>query len=329
MRRPWKVLVGVAALASVMGFLPQSGTSTRKLGDVATIAIPRKARLDEVFPFAERATWVSFRASRVHAWAMGSGTPYRANLYIAIHAKGAPSSSYEEALAAAEQELNGGGTGWKLVQRDAQWEVGAGRYTVNRLDEPTWRLKYRDPAKRVSVLYQVYQKDWSLEDAKGAMVKMAASVQLKREPDFAEIADRPRRERAAREDAVDGAMRWLAARGFAPLRPHEPVTKDGITVEYMAEPERRLMLYKGIAKAPALPLPAHVSRGWREMADTGWEYHMPDGDYYPMEGTSRMLDRALPKPGPHHFLIRTIRLDAQDAESYHLEDFFRAVAPIR
>ena len=85
----------------------------------------------------------------------------------------------------------------------------------------------------------------------------------------------------------------------------------------------------GAPDRPALPLPAHVSYGWREMADTGWEFHMPNGDYYPMEGTTRMLDRALPKPGPHYFLIRTIRLDAQDAESYHLEDFFRGVAPLR
>ena len=329
MRRVVLAAVALAALGATMGFVPQFGASRRSLGDLATVAIPRKARLDEVYLFAERATWVSFRASRVHAWAMGSGTPYRANLYVAIHARGATSSSYDEALAAAERELNGGGEGWKLLQRDAQWEVGAGRYTVNMLDEPTWRLKYRDPARRVSVLYQVYQKDWSLEDAKGAVVKMAASVQLLREPDFAEIADRPRREREGRDAAVDGAMRWLAARGFAPLAPHVPVTKDGVTVEYMAEPERRVMLYKAIAGEPARPLPAHVSYGWRVVADTGWEYHMPNGDYYPMEGITRMLDRALPKPGPHYFLIRTIRLDAQDAESYHLEDFFRGVASMR
>jgi len=328
-RRVVFAAVALAALGATMGFAPQFGASTRRLGDIATVAIPRKARLDEVYPFAERATWVSFRASRVHAWAMGSGTPYRANLSIAIHASGATSSSYDEAIAAAERELNGGGEGWKLLQRDAQWEVGAGRYTVNMLNEPTWRLKYRDPVRRVSILYQVYQKDWTLADAKGAVVKMAASVQLVREPDFAGIADRPRREREGRDAAVDGALRWLAARGFAPLAPHVPVTKDGVTVEYMAAPERRLMLYKGVAREPARPLPAHVSYGWHAMADSGWEYHMPNGDYYPMEGITRMLDRALPKPGPHYFLIRTIRLDAQDAESYHLEDFFTGVASIR
>ncbi|MFN8669270.1 MAG: hypothetical protein U0164_18945 [Gemmatimonadaceae bacterium] len=143
----------------------------------------------------------------------------------------------------------------------------------------------------------MFQKDWSLEDAKRAVVAMAASVRIVKEPAFTEIADRPRREREARDAAVDGALRWLAARGFTPLAPHAPVTRDGVTVEYMAEPERRVMLLKRVASRPALPLPAHVSYGWREMADTGWEFHMPGGDYYPMEGTTRMLDRALPEAG--------------------------------
>jgi len=140
MRRIGLATVAIVALSATMGFLPQFGSSTRRLDDVATVVIPRKARLDAPHRFAERATWVGFRLSRVHTWAMGSFTPYRANLFIAIHAPGAGAASYDEALRVAAAELNGGADDWKQLERGAQWDVGAGRYTVNLLDEPTWRL---------------------------------------------------------------------------------------------------------------------------------------------------------------------------------------------
>lgn len=329
MRRIWLTGLAIAGIVASMGFLPQFGSATRKLGDVATIEIPRKARLDDAYLRFERASWVSFRMSRVHPWAMGSSTPYRAYLYIAVHAPSAAKASYDEARKEAAAEMNGGADGWKQVEKNERWDIGEGRYTVNLLNEPTWRIAYRDPSRRVSVLWQVYQKDWSLDDARAAVLKMVASVKVLREPPFAEIADRPRREANARERNVKEAMAWLAERGFTPLAAHEPVTRDGITVEYMAQPERRLMLYKAIAARPGAGLPPFMSYGWREMADTGWEYHMPNGDYYPMEGTSRQLDRTLPKPGPHYFLIRTVRLDVLDAADYQLDAFFRAATAYR
>lgn len=329
MRRISLAGLAIAGIAASMGFLPQFGSATRKLGDVATVDVPRKARLDAPFVFEERATWVGYRMSRVHTWAMGSGTPYRANLFIALHAPGATKASYDEALKRAERELNGGAEGWKQVETHDQWDIGQGRYTINMLNEPTWRIKYRDPSRRVSVLWQVYQKDWSLDDARAAVLKMVASVRVLREPDFSDIADRPRREAEERERRVKGAMDWLAQRGFAPLEPHRPLTREGITVEYMADPERRLMLYKPIAARPTATLPAYVRHGWRVVGDTGWEYHMPDNDYWPMVGTTRMLDATLPKPGPHHFLIRTIRLDVLQEADFHIADFFHFATTYR
>jgi hypothetical protein len=319
-----------AALVPAMGFLPQFGSATRRLDQVATVAIPRKARLDDPHRFAERATWVGFRLSRVHTWAMGSSTPYRANLFIAIHAPGAPSSSYDEALKAATSELNGGAQDWKQIERGAQWDVGAGRYTVNMLDEPTWRLAYRDPARRVSVLWQVYQKDWSLADARGAIVRMAESLRVLTEPDYADIADRPRRAAEEARRKHDAALAFLAARGFAPLASGHPLTRDGITVEYMDTPERRVMLYKPVAAAPAPhALPPWLSHGQSVWADTGWEHRMSSHDYYPMPGTRALLARTLAKPGPHHFVVRTIRMDEVEERDYHLADFFTIVARLR
>lgn len=330
MRRPVLALLAVAGLSTTMAFLPQFGSATRRLGDVATVRVPRKARLDDAQPFVERATWVGFRLSRVHTWAMGSSTPYRAKLFIAIHAPGAGAASYREALTAAARDLNGGADEWRELERGEQWEVGAGRYRVNLLDEPTWRLAYRDPARRVSALWQVYQKDWSLADARAALVRMVESVRVLKEPDFAEIADRPRR--AAQEDARkhDAAVAFLSQRGFGVLSPGSPVTRDGITVEYMTDPERRLMLYKPIAAPPApRTLPAWLSHGQSVWADTGWEHRMSNHDYYPMAGTRDWLARTLARPGPHHFVIRTIRLDELDEDDYHLADFFTAVATMR
>lgn len=306
-----------------MFVLAQFGSVTRRLGEVATIEIPRRARLDPPGATArEHATWVGYRLDRFHTWAMGSGTPYRAVLFINLHAPGAGDASYAEALRDNARDLNGGADDWKLLEKGDRWEIGQGRYTVNMLNEPTWRLQYRDPSRRVSVLWQVYQKDVKLADARAALVRMVESVQRVTEPRFAEIADRPRRQAEENERKVRAAREWLAARGFTPLEAGVPVTVDGITVEYMAKPERRLMLYKGIAARPTGALPRWAGYGVRTWADTGWENTMPDGDYYPMPGTRAMLDRSQSRPGPHHFLIRTIRLDELAEADYHIADFF-------
>lgn len=157
--------------------------------------------------------------------------------------------------------------------------MGAGRYRVTLLDEPTWRLAYRDPARRVSALWQVYQRDWSLADAGVALVRMVESVRVLKELNLAEIADRPRREGEARERRVQGALSWLAGRGYAVLAAGTPVTRDGITVEYMTDPERRLMRYKPIAAPPApRTLPTWLSHGQSVWADTGWEHRMSNHD---------------------------------------------------
>lgn len=107
------------------------------------------------------------------------------------------------------------------------------------------------------------------------------------------------------------------------------MTREGITVEYMAIPERRLMLYKPIDGTPTTALPPYISHGWRTWADTGWENLMANNDYYPMPGTRRLLDATQVKPGPHHFLIRTIRLDELDEGDYHIADFLTFVSTAR
>ena len=78
---------------------------------------------------------------------------------------------------------NGGADDWRDIRRDDRWRIGQGRYTVNLLDEPIWRLAYRDPERRLSALWQVYQRDWSLDEAEAALVKMVASVRRHREPE--------------------------------------------------------------------------------------------------------------------------------------------------
>lgn len=329
MRRMVLAALILAGTLASMGFLPQFGSKTVKLGDVASVRVPRKARLDDPRAPDEHPTWVAFRMDRVHAWAMGSGTPYRANLFVSLHAQGAAAASYADALKTAERALNGGGDGWRPIESSDHWEIGEGRYTVNMLKEPTWRLEYRDPSRRVSALWQVFQKDWPLDDARKALVTMVESVQRLREPDFAEIADRPRRGAEENQRKHDAALAVLARHGFAPLRPGEPVTKDGITVEYMSDPERRVMLYMPIAGKPKVALPPYVTHGWRTWSDAGWENMTANNDYYAMPGTRRMLDAQQAKPGPHHFLIRTIRLDVHDESSHHIEDFLAFAATMR
>lgn len=329
MRRMVLAALILAGTLASMGFLPQVGSKTAKLGDVASVRVPRKARLDDARARDEHPTWVTFRMDRVHTWAMGSGTPYRANLFIILHAQNATAASYADGLKAAERELNGGADGWRTIESGDRWEVGQGRYTVNMLNEPTWRLKYRDPSRRVSALWQVYQKDWSLDEARKALVAMVESVQRTREPDFAEIADRPRMAAEENQRKHDAALAQLARYGFAPLRPGEPVTKDGITVEYMADPERRVMLYMPIAGKPTIAIPPYVTHGRRTWSDSGWENLTANNDYYARPGTRRMLDAQQAKPGPHHFLIRTIRLDVLDESDHHIEDFLAFVARMR
>jgi hypothetical protein len=325
MRRRVPVVTLLAACATT-AFFPAFGRATSDLGGFATVEVPRQARLEPPRLQDERATWVSFRLDRYHAWAIGSATPYRASLFLALHAPGATAASYDAAAAAMVDRLNGGGDGWRLLLEDAQWRVGEGRYVVDGLDEPTWRLAYRDPGRRVSALWQVYQRDWALADARAALVAMVESVHRVREPDFAEIADLPRREAAAAERRVEATLAWLADHGFGPLAPGVPVTRDGVTVELMTEPERRLMIYAPVAGTPSTPLPPPVSHGWWQQTDTGWDPVMPDGDYWPMPGTRRIVEATLVAPGPHHFLVRTIRLDEAADPGHEVAATVQAIA---
>jgi hypothetical protein len=162
------------------------------------------------------------------------------------------------------------------------------------------------------------------------MQKMAASLVRRGEPDFAEIADQPRRAAEENERKYKAALAAVAARGYGALEPGVPVTRNGITVELRTDPERRLMLFRLIPGKPAAALPEYVAYGFRSWtAGEGWQDTMPDNDYYPSPGTQKMLDATLTRPGPHHFLIRTIRLDELDEASYHIADFFEFASRYR
>ncbi len=137
--------------------------------------------------------------------------------------------------------MNGGDDGWKQLERSERWDIGRGRYRVNLLDEPTWRLAYHDPVRRVSLRWQVFQNDWRLEEARSAMVAMANSIQRVREPAFAEIADRSRRQGDENTRKASAALAWLAPRGYRPLEPGVPITREGISVQVVGDPERLLL----------------------------------------------------------------------------------------
>jgi hypothetical protein len=306
---------------------------TRKLGTAATIVVPRKARLDEPGKGNrfERPTWVGWKMGRIHTWAMGSFTPYRAYLFVNLHSATAPSSSYDEARRANVEDMNGGADDAKQLVKDAQWDIMSGRYTVNTLNEPVWRLSYRDTTRRVSAVWQVYQKDWTLDDARAALVKMVESVKrTAMEPDYAEIADRPRRQAEENERKYTAALAWLADRGYGPLEPGKAITKDGITVELMHDPERRLAFYKTVAaRPPASSLPPFVSTGTRSWNGSEWEDTMDNNDYYPSPATRAYLARTLSKESTHTFIVRTIRLDELDEVDFHIADWFAYAATVK
>lgn len=318
----------VALATTPMPLFPQFGRVTHQLGAFATLSIPRKARLEKPHPVLERGTWVGFRFNRFHTWAMGSGTPYRSVLFVNLHAADAPTSSYDEAWRDTERELNGGGEGWKVVERGGPWLIGQGIYTVN-VREPIWRLSWRDPAKHMSMVWQVYQRDWRLDDARRALLEIAASLRRTGNPDFAGIADRPRRQAAENDRKRAAAFALLSSRGFGELKPGVPQTVDGVTAERMVDPEPRVMLYRALSGPPAGAVPQWVSHGVRSWSDTGWVTTMSNDDYYPMPGTRAWLDRTQARPGPHHFIIRTVRLDELAEDAYHLADFLAYAASIR
>lgn len=312
-----------ASVLLLMFLLPRLGRAEQALGPYATIDIPRKARLEPPRQaFMEQPDWVGFRFDRFHSWALGGGTPYRANLFVNLHRTGAPESSYDDALRKTERELNGGFDEWKSLEKDARWDIGQGRYLVNSINEPTWRLSYRDPERRVSLLWQVYQKDWALKDAKAALKAMADSVQRRQEPDFAEIAERPGKLARQNERNVVAALDWVEARGFPRPQADVPMSHQGLLVEYREDPERRLSLVRPIVSKPGMPLPAYVSWGWRTWNGEAWEDQMPNGDYYPSPGIRKLLEATQSKPGPHYFLIRTLRLEEMEAADYHLQEFY-------
>lgn len=321
------VIVVVAALA-LMAFFPQFGSVRRKLGSAATITIPRKARLEapSETPRFETSTWVGWKLPRYHAWAIGSSTPYRAYLYVNLHAPEASASSYAAAIAEVEGDMNGGADGAKQVHTDAQWDISSGRYVVNGLDEPVWRMSFRDPSRRVSAVWQVFQKDWKLDDARAALEKMVASIERAAEPNFGEIADRPRKEAEENARKLEVALALLASRGYA-LGPGQAVTKDNIIAEYLVDPEPRIALYKTVTVKPARgTLPNYVTTGTRTWSGSEWKDEMDSHDYYPSPATRAYLERTMAKPGPHHFIVHTIRVNHTEEAYFHIAEFLAYAA---
>lgn len=287
--------------------------SERKLGEVAVISLPRSIK-EEVFRGiqTDQANRITFTFATSYFWAsFGSSTAYKQQIFVSVMAPDATDADYAAMPTHFDLSYDRRRTVRQTALGTGSLTITEGVYRQNTLQEPAHVFLYSDRRKRLQIAWHAVTAAISLEDGVDLVGKMAASFKILSEPTatYAEMRDRPRKEAEDRDRKRSLAIGTLAREGFKDLVPGKPVLRDGIYVEWMAEPEPRFQLLKPLGRVKAKPnveggmrprpaslrnpdgtvmaLPGSV--GWQEFWEDEWQFRNGDNAYLPFPGVAALL----------------------------------------
>ncbi len=309
----------------------------RQLDSVAVISVPTRIK-EEILQGArkDRPGELAFTFGSSYFWAsMGSTTTYKQFLVVSLMAPDAPAEAYEAYPPTFRISLEQSSLVHSSTNGTATITATAGVYTTGSLAEPSHRFEYRDPARRLHIMWHAVDKEVSLADGLQMLEAMAASFRIVADPvaTFDEMRDRPRRDAEEQARRLTVARTMLAAAGLGDLEPGVPVLVDGMYVEWTADPEPRYQLLVplgtvaavspsgGIPPRPAqLPseggaVPLQGTIGWLSFTDDAWTYSNGDNAYLPFPGTAALLSAQHTDPGEaFYYYSATVRVEEEDVE---------------
>jgi hypothetical protein len=281
--------------------------SERRLADIAVIDIPASIKNESFKGYRDdQSGRLTFGFSSTYFWAsFGSTTAYKQLLIVSVMAPDATDAEY----AAMPHRLPVGYDKRKKVRTSA---VGSGTltivegvYTLANLNEPAYEYLYVDRSRRLQLAWHAVKKEVDLAAGVAQITRMAASFRIVRDPLslFAAQRDAPRQQAVAEANREAEAKAMLMREGYGPLEPGKPVLRDGIYVEWMADPEPRYQLLvplgavrvAGNATPASRPRPVRAGPplagtiGWYESVDGAWEFSNQDNGYLPFAGVSAVL----------------------------------------
>ena len=329
----------------------QARLTERKLADIAVIAVPSMVK-DEMYKGVrdDQAGRLTFAFSTSYFWAsFGSSTAYKHLLFVSLMAPDASEAEYKEYPTRFNVSYDGRRNIKSSALGSGMLTVHEGIYTQNTLKEPSYALLYVDRARRLQIAWHAVKAEVDLATATDLIGRMAASFRIVRDPaeKFAEMRDRPRKESEDRARKRAMAIALLEREGYGPPESGKPVFRNGVYVEWMADPEPRFQLLAPLgqvrAGTGAVPRPVRLdvasgmkkdwsgSVGWRELADGEWTQSNRDNAYLPFKGITAALaangnDREL----AYFYYSATVRVEeSSDSRLTSLRWFFDELPEIK
>ncbi len=328
------ISVGVLSM-----FSSQPRITERALADVAAISIPSNVKTENEGRYNdEEIGRLTFGFSSTYFWAsMGSITTYRQLLVVSVMAPDASDAEY----ATVPRRM---GISYEQRTRVQSRTIGTGTLTVTEgiytrgsVTEPAHQFLYSDRARRLQLVWHAVKQDVDLATGITQVGRIASSFRMVRDPvtKFAAMRAAPLEDAEARAGKLATVQAMLKREGYTTLQPGKPVLRDGVYLEWMADPEPRYQLLVSLGRVPAAangsvvdrPRPTHRegnaarpsmagTLGWREVVDGDWTFGNQDNDYLPLPGIGAALAAQQQDRGfVYFYYVATVRVEEENDDS--------------
>lgn len=342
-RRFAYVLPMTVVIHQPISHTPPPRLTERRLSDIAVISLPASIKNESFTGYRDdQPGRLTFGFSSTYFWAsMGSITAYKQLMIVSVMAPDATDAEY----AAMPHRLP---LTYEPRKRLRTMAVGTGTltitegvYTTANLNQPSYEYLYVDRSRRLQLAWHAVTKEVDLATGIEVIGRIAASFRLVRDSvaTFAAMRDVPRKHAATEADRLAQATAMLLREGYGPLQPGTPVLRNGVYVEWLADPEPRYQLLVPLGKVRVAPTgrPRPTSAGttmagtigWYESADGGWEFSNRDNAYLPFPGISALLSEQHRDPGMVYFYYSATVRVAEETRNDRLASlaWFRAALP--
>jgi hypothetical protein len=316
-----------------MLFSSQPRLKERALADMAVVGIPSDIKgPDNPVPFQSAQVRVSWSFSSTYLWAsMGSIMRYKQLIVVALMPPDATAAEYDE----MPRRMDISYEQRKQIRHEA---LGTGTLTVWQCVyargaeiEPAYQYLYVDRTRRVQIAWHAVTKEVDLNTALAQLPRIAASFRVVHDPTalFATMRGAPKKEAEARASKLATVQAMLKREGFPSLVPGKPVLRNGVYLEWMADPEPRYQLLVPLGRVRAAANGSVVNRprpvrgaagaglagtiGWREVDDGDWRFMNDEYAYLPMQGIGEALAASQQDRGYVYFYyVGTVRVEEVD-----------------
>ncbi|QJR37536.1 hypothetical protein [Gemmatimonas groenlandica] len=299
--------------AFAMMFSVQPRLTERPLADLGTITLPTSLKNEGNRAIVEeQESRLTFQFSSTYFWAsMGSTTTYKQLMIVSIMAPDATDAEYAALPRYMAMRYEPRQQSTTRVVGSGTLRMTEGIYSRGNLSEPAVEYIYSDRARRLQIAWHAVKKEVKPNDVLAQLPRIAQSFQLVRDPlaRFAAMRAAPGKEAEERARRLATAKAMLQREGYTALVPGKPVLRNGVYLEWMAEPEPRYQLLvplgrvRGPANGSVVGRPRPVQRGvgdatdqriarsmgWREVSEGEWLFNNQENEYLPLAGIGAVL----------------------------------------